>query len=458
MTSRPGQTLTYDATGKLATVTAGTATQSNIYDSSGTPLMQTETTTGTTLFLDGTDVHIGPGTTGVSAVRTYTADGVPFAERTTTPGVAGSVLRWITTDIDQSSDLQVVVSTGAITRRYIDPYGNPRGATPTWSSNHTFLNAPKSALSGLVQLGARAYDSATGKFLSVDPVLEPLNPQQNNGYAYSSNSPITLTDPSGLRPLGSGNTGASDYRGRNSYDDNRGNDTPPAPGGGDGKPGTPKAGSPTGGGLPVTFSAPNVRKEIEKAKLRVAQSPNLGNLFVLWENQRILDMLETPGGAIAPQWLVGGVSKAEYGEGSQLVQSLKGQKETMEAREKLIDHLESGDGTTYEDGGYNPGSAIGAGTGQFISDGCTYVVWGDGCGSGNTTRSVLGTYKLDINAEIGPDGHSAVLRYEGGNVTSLGSFAGVTDFTRDWGNALTPGSGPMANFEQHWTWSETVSW
>ncbi|MCS5733871.1 RHS repeat domain-containing protein [Herbiconiux daphne] len=243
MTSRPGQSLTYDATGKLATVTVGTATQSNIYDSSGTLLMQTDSKTGTTLFLDGTDLHIGPGTAGVSAVRTYTADGVPFAERTTTPGVAGSMLRWITTDIDRSSDLQVVVSTGAITRRYTDPYGNPRGATPTWSSNHTFLNAPKSTLSGLVQLGARAYDSAIGKFLSVDPVLSPFNPQQNNGYAYASNTPITLTDPSGLCPLGAGN-GCDRGAGKNHGSVSTG--TPITPSTGDGPTIGNKAGATNG--------------------------------------------------------------------------------------------------------------------------------------------------------------------------------------------------------------------
>jgi len=66
-----------------------------------------------------------------------------------------------------------------------------------WSSPHGFLNQEQSAQTDLVQLGARAYDSTLGRFLSVDSVLAPMNPLQNNGYSYSANDPITKTDPSG---------------------------------------------------------------------------------------------------------------------------------------------------------------------------------------------------------------------------------------------------------------------
>ena len=84
-----------------------------------------------------------------------------------------------------------------MTRRFVDPYCNTRGTTAAWTSGHTYLNAPMSSLSGIVQLGARAFDPATGKFLTVDSVLVPDNPQQNNGYSYTSNNPITRADPSG---------------------------------------------------------------------------------------------------------------------------------------------------------------------------------------------------------------------------------------------------------------------
>jgi RHS repeat-associated protein len=59
------------------------------------------------------------------------------------------------------------------------------------------LNATTSTVTGLTQLGARLYDASLGRFLSVDAVLSPFNPVQNNGYSYSGNSPIGRSDPSG---------------------------------------------------------------------------------------------------------------------------------------------------------------------------------------------------------------------------------------------------------------------
>ena len=49
-------------------------------------------------------------------------------------------------------------------------------------------------------VGARYYDEANGRFISVDPVLDLADPQQWNAYAYANNNPTTLSDPSGLTP------------------------------------------------------------------------------------------------------------------------------------------------------------------------------------------------------------------------------------------------------------------
>lgn len=48
-----------------------------------------------------------------------------------------------------------------------------------------------------MQLGARLYDPTLGRFVSVDVVLAPDNPQQNNGYSYAGNDPVTVSDPTG---------------------------------------------------------------------------------------------------------------------------------------------------------------------------------------------------------------------------------------------------------------------
>ena len=47
---------------------------------------------------------------------------------------------------------------------------------------------------GLVQLGARLYDPAIGRFLSRDPMFDPNNP---NPYAFAANDPVNASDPGG---------------------------------------------------------------------------------------------------------------------------------------------------------------------------------------------------------------------------------------------------------------------
>lgn len=97
-TSRPGQTLTYDSAGRLSTVTAGSDTQSLVYDASGSLLLQSDPVSGSTLYLGDTELHVAAGSSTVTAVRTYSANGTPIAERTTTAGVSGSVVKWLGTD------------------------------------------------------------------------------------------------------------------------------------------------------------------------------------------------------------------------------------------------------------------------------------------------------------------------------------------------------------------------
>lgn len=49
-------------------------------------------------------------------------------------------------------------------------------------------------------MGARYYQPAIGRFLSVDPLMDPFDPDQIHGYAYANNNPLTYSDPTGLAP------------------------------------------------------------------------------------------------------------------------------------------------------------------------------------------------------------------------------------------------------------------
>lgn len=101
--------------------------------------------------------------------------------------------------------LSVDSATLAVTRRAADPFGNPRGPQPApgaWDGDKGFVGGTLDEATGLTNLGARQYQPSTGRFISTDPLLVPTDPQQWNGYAYSNNDPINLSDPSGLRPEG----------------------------------------------------------------------------------------------------------------------------------------------------------------------------------------------------------------------------------------------------------------
>jgi RHS repeat-associated protein len=84
-----------------------------------------------------------------------------------------------------------------VTQRRQDPFGNARGSATIWPDRHGFVNGLQDT-SGLTQLGARGYDSSTGRFTQADPVVDTGDPQQMNGYSYSSGSPVSSSDPSGM--------------------------------------------------------------------------------------------------------------------------------------------------------------------------------------------------------------------------------------------------------------------
>jgi RHS repeat-associated protein len=113
-----------------------------------------------------------------------------------------------------TASMTVDATTQAITRRYTKPFGETRGATPSaWPDDKGFLGKPADADTGLTHIGAREYDPATGRFLSVDPVLAPDDHESLNGYAYANNTPVTKSDPTGLRPISGCEQGCSDGKG-----------------------------------------------------------------------------------------------------------------------------------------------------------------------------------------------------------------------------------------------------
>lgn len=189
------QTLTWDTEGNLSKVTEPGKTTSYLYDAEGTRLLRRDPN-GTTLYLGPDEVH--RSTTGVTtATRYYTHQDRVIAVRVNGDGT--DRLHWLSSDHHNTATLAIKASDQTVQRRYSLPYGDPRGTAPTaWPGEKGFVGGTIDNSTGLTHLGAREYDPKTGRFTSVDPILDPADPQQLNGYAYSNNSPLSFTDPDGL--------------------------------------------------------------------------------------------------------------------------------------------------------------------------------------------------------------------------------------------------------------------
>jgi RHS repeat-associated protein len=189
-------TLTWTTTDKLATDTAGSTASSYVYDADGNVLLRQDGAS-TTLFLPGEQLVLNASTKSVSGSRFITLPGGGQAVES-----ASSYSFEIPTDQHGTSTLTLDATAQNPTWRQFTPYGAPRGSTPaTWPDQNGFLNAPTDSTDGLTTIGARQYDPTLGQFASLDPQVNPSDPQSLNGYSYSGDNPVTTADPTGLCPV-----------------------------------------------------------------------------------------------------------------------------------------------------------------------------------------------------------------------------------------------------------------
>ncbi|MFD0402308.1 polymorphic toxin-type HINT domain-containing protein [Kitasatospora sp. NPDC127121] len=201
-------TLAWNGEDKLDSVTktgqAGATTY--LYDADGNQLIR-RNPGKTTLNLPTDELTLDTASGSTSNVRSIAAPGGLTYTRVTAAIGGGTVLIQAA-DPHGTSGLQVNTNaTQTVTRRPTDPFGNARGTQPSanqWAGTKGFVGGTKDDTTGLTNLGARQYDTAAGRFVSPDPILLPGDPQQWNGYAYSNNNPVNLSDPTGLAPCADG--------------------------------------------------------------------------------------------------------------------------------------------------------------------------------------------------------------------------------------------------------------
>src|SRR5262249_45570098 len=100
-------------------------------------------------------------------------------------------------------------SESTVIRRAMTPYGTVLNGSGTWPDNRTLLGDPNPSSTGLVDIGARKFNPATGLFVSVDPKLDVGSPQTMTGYTYAADSPVTNADPTGLMFVDCGGGGGN---------------------------------------------------------------------------------------------------------------------------------------------------------------------------------------------------------------------------------------------------------
>ncbi|NLT57113.1 MAG: hypothetical protein GXX79_21635 [Actinomycetales bacterium] len=186
------QNLTWDIEGHVATITEGSKTTSFVYDASGNRLLRKDPT-ATTLYLDGQELRLDKTTDTLAATRYYAFDGTTLAVR----NAAG--YKYIVGDQQGTGQWQIAEQTRTLTRRRTTPFGTDRGTpTGTWTGEKGFVGGTIDATTGLTHLGAREYDPALGRFISIDPVFDQTDPKSWNGYAYADSNPVVFSDPDGL--------------------------------------------------------------------------------------------------------------------------------------------------------------------------------------------------------------------------------------------------------------------
>jgi RHS repeat-associated protein len=187
------QSLVWNDEGQLYQATTGANTTSYYYDATGNVIERADPGT-TTLFLPDQQITYSTTSKSLNAVRSYPLPGGGEAVLT------NSGYSFVLADQHGTATLSLDATAANPTWQQYTPYGAPRGTTPgsNWLDPNGYLDKAQDTSDDLTSVGARQYDTALGRFISLDPVLEPTSPQQLNGYTYAASNPVTHADPSGL--------------------------------------------------------------------------------------------------------------------------------------------------------------------------------------------------------------------------------------------------------------------
>jgi RHS repeat-associated protein len=184
--------LTYNAENRPATINRGSWT----YDALGRPVEPA-----------GASFQIVYAPTGERLAymqsQTFTQAFVPLPGGATVIYNSSGVSRYRHPDWLGSARVTSTPQRAFISSTAYAPFGEPYATLGPLDPNFTGQESVNGA--GLFDFSAREY-SNQGRWASPDPAgiaaVDPSNPQSWNRYAYVTNNPVSLIDPSGLGPVG----------------------------------------------------------------------------------------------------------------------------------------------------------------------------------------------------------------------------------------------------------------
>lgn len=185
-------TFGYDQADRLITATTGITQASYSYDGDGLRQSKITTTQGTTTTAETWDTAAGLPTLLQDGAMRYIAgpDGLPIEQIDGN----GNIQYYLHDQLGSTRALLDGAGHTVATYSY-DAYGTPTGTTGSATTPFGHAGQYTDAETGFQYLQARYYDPATQQFMSVDPLVD----QTGQPYAYTTDDPLNMIDPWGLR-------------------------------------------------------------------------------------------------------------------------------------------------------------------------------------------------------------------------------------------------------------------
>lgn len=201
MESGMGRTIAYFSFNKPSSITANGVTSTFAYDANFSRIVKT-TPAVTTLYVGKLFEQTTSGATTETRATVFVGS-KQIAQYVTK---TGTTAQWRYFHPDHLGSPEVVTNDPGqvIERLSFDPWGKRRpsnwqdGTVTTGLTRPGYTGHEMDDESGLINMNAREYDPALGRFLTPDTIIQfPASSQGYNRYTYVNNNPLSFTDPMG---------------------------------------------------------------------------------------------------------------------------------------------------------------------------------------------------------------------------------------------------------------------